>query len=764
MSGRGERFGDAGERRGGAGRRVHFEALVAVGEADGGAGFEAESVDVSPQGMRLRAAYLPEVGERLVCRFDGPGGEVSAEGEVCWRREEARGGEFGLRFAGLEPGAGEAVQALCAGLGGAGAQAGEPGGPMEPAGGPSRGARVRLHIEGLGSPMKARVRGGLGGGLEVGSNLEFLKVGRSLDLEDVEQGARREAFIEEVKVEVDPSSSIPQLVVTLRYDDPGERQTTRAAAPRPRKESKESKESKEREKEVAAAVPVAAAAAAAAPVATKREGRASAPPVTAAAAAKAGNAGAADDLAARGRGAEAEATGDESPIGEAVEADASPALGAREAHVGGELGGENDGGNDGENGGEEGESAADADGGSPEPGEARSSSVGRGAAALRGAGEKVAGMGRAVAGRVGPAFAGAGARARGAMAGIVARIQQKRAHRAEGHKPSAARRMTAPPPTGALRSEGRRLVRDGGAEGAEEAVDLAEKPRVNKKAAALGSFLGLAAVLAVFGAARLIGMRGGASETTGATGEGATASTSVPALPAAGEMAAAAPAGAQPAALAANAGGTITASVPLFGATPLSTTEPVPPSAPSPAAAPAGGDPAGLAGTAPAIDDAAGGDRGDSLMAAVDAAGEGEEGEAGESDGGKAWGQGSVRNPTVLKLKMDGAIERLSGASGPMGFTVSLPDRRALSSGNGLARKDKRIASIRVVNTPQGAEVTLQFKDGVPAYLAKASGDRLEIALGNESASKKVASKPKSKKSKKAPKDEKKKAGKPKKD
>ena len=71
------------DRRDVAATRVHFEALVEVGAGPSG-GFEAESVDVSPDGMRLRTAYLPELGERLVCRFDGFGGEVVAEGEVTW--------------------------------------------------------------------------------------------------------------------------------------------------------------------------------------------------------------------------------------------------------------------------------------------------------------------------------------------------------------------------------------------------------------------------------------------------------------------------------------------------------------------------------------------------------------------------------------------------------------------------------------------------------------------------------------------------------
>src|SRR5271169_5003865 len=55
--------------------------------------------------------------------------------------------------------------------------------------------------------------------------------------------------------------------------------------------------------------------------------------------------------------------------------------------------------------------------------------------------------------------------------------------------------MTAPPPAGALKSEGRRLVRD---DGVEEEEELMPTPRVNKRAAMIGSAVGLVAVLFVF--------------------------------------------------------------------------------------------------------------------------------------------------------------------------------------------------------------------------------------------------------------------------
>ncbi|WP_437736910.1 PilZ domain-containing protein [Sorangium sp. So ce1335] len=693
------------ERRSGAGQRVRIEALVAVGETSGG-GFEAESIDMSPEGMRLRTAYLPRVGDALICRFDGLGRELAVEGEVCWRAEQARGGEFGLRFTGLDAETEEAVRAMCSSMdvgapGAAPTLAASAAAPAAPETA-QRGARVRLHIDGLGSPMKARVRAGGPDDLEVGSNLEFLKVGRSLDLEEVEQGTRREAYIDHVKVEVDPATSVPQLVVTLRYEAP-----RAARASRPRATSSESLPPAK-----PAAALEAAARASSAPAPQGREqgegagARASSAPAPSrdkgeGAGARASSAPApsrdkgegAQASAGGGGAAEVDDDGDLSPAPSARAADAAPPS-AQEA----------------------------APAAASEPSEEAGAAPASGAAAsrLRDAGEKAAQAGKAMAGKIAPALAGAGARAATAMAGMVARIKARRAARAAGEEDGSKdgpRRTTAPPPAGALKAGKRRVVREEAEAPGDEA---SEPPRFNKKAAALGSFLGLAAVLVVFGAARLIGgLAGGDAPSAGSPGTAESApalsaSAGAPALPAAAAAAAAPP------------GGVLTANVPLFGATPLSTTEPVPPTPPAELA----GDP--LAQRAAAVPGGPGDEDDDDE-------------DDDEQEGPKEWGQGTVRNPVVLKLKMDGPIEELDGAAGAMGFTVSLPDRRALSSGSGLARKDKRLASVRVVNTPHGAEITLQFKDGVPAYRAKARGDRLEIAIGRDEP-KKVAAKSKPKK------------------
>lgn len=201
------------ERRAEGAGRVRVETLVEVcGNEPGVPAFEAEAVDVSSRGMHLRTAYLPDNGAPLICRFEEGGREIVVEGRVAWRREGARGGEFGVEFTALDSGSVGALRELCDG-------AGEPGAIPEATHDAKSeiGSRVRLHIDGLGSPMKARVRESGARDVQVGSNLEFLKVGRKLELEDLEAGGRRQAQIDGVSVAIDPITRVPQLVVQLRF-------------------------------------------------------------------------------------------------------------------------------------------------------------------------------------------------------------------------------------------------------------------------------------------------------------------------------------------------------------------------------------------------------------------------------------------------------------------------------------------------------------------------------------------------------------------
>lgn len=181
--------------------------------------FEAQSVELSGRGMHVKTPYLPPPGAPLVCRLEESGREIIVEGVVAWVKEVEGGGEFGMRFTALDSGSVETLKELC------GMDAPEPAAPAgiveEPATKASpapTGTAVKLHIDGLGAPMKARVKDAGSRKLQVGSNLEFLKVGRGLEVENLEEGERRGAKIDAVSIAIDPATQVPQLVVVLRYE------------------------------------------------------------------------------------------------------------------------------------------------------------------------------------------------------------------------------------------------------------------------------------------------------------------------------------------------------------------------------------------------------------------------------------------------------------------------------------------------------------------------------------------------------------------
>lgn len=205
-------------------RRVPITTLVDICTQTGSVSpFQGESADLSGRGMSVTTSYLPEVGEELVCRFHQDDQEILVEGRVAWRSEGHDSGEFGIQFTALDADSAHVLQSLGQ------SEAAPPNSSLTPvihaevedhldAALLTGGERVKLHIEGLGAPMKACVHEGSSRKLRVGSSLEFLKVGRSLEIEDMNAGERRGAHVDMVNVVINPATSVPELVVQLRYD------------------------------------------------------------------------------------------------------------------------------------------------------------------------------------------------------------------------------------------------------------------------------------------------------------------------------------------------------------------------------------------------------------------------------------------------------------------------------------------------------------------------------------------------------------------
>jgi hypothetical protein len=201
--------------------RVPLTKLVDICPTEDGTGaFQGESANVSGRGMSLRTSHLPELGQELLCRFEHKGQEVLVEGRVAWRAETEEGGEFGLQFTALDADSTDVIRDL-----GQTRAAPAPApvsvkeSELEPEVGKelAAGHRVRLHVEGLGAPMKAAVHTATERRIRVGSQLEFLKVGRAVELEELGLGTRRSARVDSVNVIINPATSIPELVVQLKY-------------------------------------------------------------------------------------------------------------------------------------------------------------------------------------------------------------------------------------------------------------------------------------------------------------------------------------------------------------------------------------------------------------------------------------------------------------------------------------------------------------------------------------------------------------------
>jgi PilZ domain len=220
---------EASERRNPKVPRVELATLVDICALDGDRPpFQGQSANVSGRGMHVRTSHLPEIGQALVCRFEHEGREILVEGAVAWRAEGAESGEFGIQFTAVDADSAEILRGLRPMSSVSSSMQASPRkwGPASIDFGDDEdeelllksGDRVRLHIDGLNAPMKANVQNGTPRKVKVGSNLEFLKMGRPVEIESIEDGERRGARVDSVNVVVNPSTSIPELVVMLRYD------------------------------------------------------------------------------------------------------------------------------------------------------------------------------------------------------------------------------------------------------------------------------------------------------------------------------------------------------------------------------------------------------------------------------------------------------------------------------------------------------------------------------------------------------------------
>ena len=199
--------------------RIPLDMLVRLTHEDYEEPFDADGVDVSAGGMALRADYLPEIGDRLRCRFDAPpdGAEIELDGEVVWAHDAGeRSGEFGLRFAAMDVEAEEALERIIAHLGG----------------GAAHTARARLHLESVATPIDAEVIDRDARSLTVEQELPFLRIGMGVAVEGHGPAHGRLASVD-LRIE----EGVPRLLLVVEDARPVESDETLRDYPSPQEDT-----------------------------------------------------------------------------------------------------------------------------------------------------------------------------------------------------------------------------------------------------------------------------------------------------------------------------------------------------------------------------------------------------------------------------------------------------------------------------------------------------------------------------------------------
>jgi hypothetical protein len=177
--------------------------------------YEADAVNVSGTGIGVRGPVLPDVGQRMRCRFtlaelgaelgSDLSGTCETEGEVVWASDGGDAGEFGIRFDTLEPQIGEALARWVSTLEAPPITASE----VTPT---AARRHVRVQLDGVASPIEAEVSVSDGACVRVEQALPFLLLGTHATVDTHGQPSMRRVLR---SVELKIEGSVPRLVLEL---------------------------------------------------------------------------------------------------------------------------------------------------------------------------------------------------------------------------------------------------------------------------------------------------------------------------------------------------------------------------------------------------------------------------------------------------------------------------------------------------------------------------------------------------------------------
>lgn len=198
------------ERRAPSLARMPVTMSVELGHDGWDETYEADAVNLSSAGIGVRAPMLPDVGQRLRCRFRVPelDAPCDAEGEVVWASDAGDAGEFGIRFDTLDPVVGEVLARWVSSLEGGERPSTEPGVSAGP-----RRRSVKVQLDGVASPIEAEVSVEGGRRVRVEQPLPFLLLGTKATLSGGGEGSGLRRVLRSVELKID--GAVPRLVLEL---------------------------------------------------------------------------------------------------------------------------------------------------------------------------------------------------------------------------------------------------------------------------------------------------------------------------------------------------------------------------------------------------------------------------------------------------------------------------------------------------------------------------------------------------------------------
>lgn len=215
--------------------RMPVDLLVQLShDAHRGELYDADAVNLGPEGLGLRSAILPDIGQRLRCRFELPddGGVCETDAQVVWASDTGtRTGEFGVKFDALEPRVQAVVDRWVSTIEGGTPRVITPVSTASPeprrTAPQSRGKSAFVHLDGVGTSIEGIITSEDAHRIEVAQPLPFLALGKGATLEVGDDTDRRALSHVELLIE----NGVPRLVLTLEKMERSARATTKSAPP-----------------------------------------------------------------------------------------------------------------------------------------------------------------------------------------------------------------------------------------------------------------------------------------------------------------------------------------------------------------------------------------------------------------------------------------------------------------------------------------------------------------------------------------------------